>query len=119
MVFLTGISGSGKSVLLRLAMGLLKPDAGQIFIDGREIETLEESELRTNPGSTEIQNENRTNTQRRADHLFSTLLVESRKGRELRLKCLAQTLATRLRSAICTSPVSPRSWRINWTALTR
>ena len=45
MVFLTGISGSGKSVLLRLAMGLLKPDTGQIFIDGREIETLEESEL--------------------------------------------------------------------------
>src|SRR5688500_8508054 len=45
MLFLTGISGSGKSVLLRLAMGLLKPDAGQIFIDGREIETLDETEL--------------------------------------------------------------------------
>ena len=45
MAFLTGISGSGKSVLLRLAMGLLKPDAGQILIDGREIETLDESEL--------------------------------------------------------------------------
>ena len=45
MIFLTGISGSGKSVLLRLAMGLLKPDTGQIFIDGREIERLEESEL--------------------------------------------------------------------------
>lgn len=45
MIFLTGISGSGKSVLLRLAIGLLKPDTGQIFIDGREIEMLEESEL--------------------------------------------------------------------------
>ena len=45
MIFLTGISGSGKSVLLRLAMGLLKPDAGQIFIEGREIETLAENEL--------------------------------------------------------------------------
>lgn len=45
MAFLTGISGSGKSVLLRLAVGLLKPDAGQILIDGREIETLDESEL--------------------------------------------------------------------------
>lgn len=45
MVFVTGISGSGKSVLLRLAMGLLKPDVGQIFIDGRQIETLDESEL--------------------------------------------------------------------------
>jgi len=45
MIFLTGISGSGKSVLLRLAMGLLKPDSGQIFIEGREIEDLNESEL--------------------------------------------------------------------------
>ena len=45
MIFLTGISGSGKSVLLRLAMGLLKPDSGQIFIAGREIENLNESEL--------------------------------------------------------------------------
>jgi phospholipid/cholesterol/gamma-HCH transport system ATP-binding protein len=45
MIFLTGVSGSGKSVLLRLAMGLLKPDAGQIFIEGREIGQLNESEL--------------------------------------------------------------------------
>lgn len=45
MIFVTGAAASGKSVLLRCAMGLLKPDAGQIFIDGREIETLNESEL--------------------------------------------------------------------------
>src|SRR5678816_1168669 len=45
MIFLTGASGSGKSVLLHLAMGLLKPDSGQIFIEGREIENLDESEL--------------------------------------------------------------------------
>jgi phospholipid/cholesterol/gamma-HCH transport system ATP-binding protein len=45
MLFLTGISGSGKSVLLRLAIGLLKPDSGQILIDGRHIESLKESEL--------------------------------------------------------------------------
>ena len=45
MVFLTGVSGSGKSVLLRLAMGLLKPDAGQIFVEGKEIDNLNESDL--------------------------------------------------------------------------
>jgi phospholipid/cholesterol/gamma-HCH transport system ATP-binding protein len=45
MIFLTGVSGSGKSVLLRVAMGLLKPDSGQVFIEGREIENLDESEL--------------------------------------------------------------------------
>lgn len=45
MILVTGVSGSGKSVLLRLAMGLIKPDSGQILIEGREIEHLEESEL--------------------------------------------------------------------------
>ena len=45
MMFVTGASGSGKSVLLRLAIGLLKPDSGQIFIEGREIEKLDEEEL--------------------------------------------------------------------------
>jgi phospholipid/cholesterol/gamma-HCH transport system ATP-binding protein len=45
MIILTGASGSGKSVLLRLAIGLLKPDAGQILIRGRDIGLLGESEL--------------------------------------------------------------------------
>jgi len=45
MILLTGVSGSGKSVLLRLAMGFLKPDSGQIFIEGKEIQKLDESEL--------------------------------------------------------------------------
>ncbi len=45
MIFLTGASGSGKSVLLHLAMGLIKPDEGHIFVEGREIENLDESDL--------------------------------------------------------------------------
>ena len=45
LLFMTGASGSGKSVLLRLAAGLLRPDEGEVFIDGREIETLDETEL--------------------------------------------------------------------------
>src|ERR1044072_4382461 len=47
MILITGVSGSGKSVLLRLAMGLLKPDSGQILIEGKEIQALDESELVT------------------------------------------------------------------------
>ena len=45
MILLTGVSGSGKSVLLRLAIGLLKPDSGEIYIEGKEIEKLDEEEL--------------------------------------------------------------------------
>lgn len=40
-----GPSGSGKSTLLRLIVGLLKPDSGEIWIDGREITGLTEEEL--------------------------------------------------------------------------
>lgn len=45
LILLTGVSGSGKSVLLRLAIGLLKPDSGQIIIDGKQIQEMDESDL--------------------------------------------------------------------------
>lgn len=44
-IIITGASESGKSVLLHLAIGLLRPDSGQIFVCEREIENLEEDEL--------------------------------------------------------------------------
>lgn len=40
-----GQSGSGKTVLIKHIIGLLKPDRGEIFIDGVEITGLEDDEL--------------------------------------------------------------------------
>ncbi len=40
-----GQSGSGKSVLLKLIVGLLEPDDGQIFFEGRDLTQLDESDL--------------------------------------------------------------------------
>lgn len=40
-----GASGSGKSVMLKLLIGLLKPDAGSIQFAGRELVPLSEDEL--------------------------------------------------------------------------
>ncbi|HOI45034.1 MAG TPA: ABC transporter ATP-binding protein [Candidatus Aminicenantes bacterium] len=40
-----GQSGSGKSVLLKHLIGILKPDRGQIYIDGEEITRLVDEEL--------------------------------------------------------------------------
>ena len=44
-VVVLGGSGSGKSVLLRHAVGLFHPDTGQVFVDGVEISGLHEDEL--------------------------------------------------------------------------
>lgn len=40
-----GASGSGKSTILRLALGLLKPDAGEILINDERVDTMTEDEL--------------------------------------------------------------------------
>jgi phospholipid/cholesterol/gamma-HCH transport system ATP-binding protein len=45
MKVVLGQSGSGKSTILRLVLGLLKPDGGQIFINGTEISQLQDEEL--------------------------------------------------------------------------
>jgi phospholipid/cholesterol/gamma-HCH transport system ATP-binding protein len=40
-----GESGSGKSTILKLILGLIRPDSGQIFVTGNEITQLTEREL--------------------------------------------------------------------------
>src|SRR6185369_5895395 len=40
-----GISGTGKSTILKLAMGLIKPDSGRIFVLGSEVTAMKEEEL--------------------------------------------------------------------------
>jgi phospholipid/cholesterol/gamma-HCH transport system ATP-binding protein len=41
-----GGSGSGKTTILRLILGLLKPDSGTIVVDGTEVSRLSEEEMR-------------------------------------------------------------------------
>jgi phospholipid/cholesterol/gamma-HCH transport system ATP-binding protein len=45
MICVTGDSDSGKSVLLRLALGFLRPDEGEIWINGQNITSMEEDDL--------------------------------------------------------------------------
>jgi phospholipid/cholesterol/gamma-HCH transport system ATP-binding protein len=45
MRIILGASGAGKSTILRIVLGLLKPDAGRVFIKGRRVDQLSESEL--------------------------------------------------------------------------
>ena len=45
MRILFGASGAGKSVILKLALGLLRPDAGSITVNGLRVDQMPESEL--------------------------------------------------------------------------
>ena len=45
MICITGDSASGKSVLLRLALGFLQPDAGEVWLGGQNITAMEETDL--------------------------------------------------------------------------
>src|SRR5260370_31235748 len=42
---LFGVAGSGKSTILKLALGLLKPDAGRIIVLGNDVVQMREEEL--------------------------------------------------------------------------
>jgi len=44
-LFLLGASGSGKSVVLKLILGLLKPDSGIIRVRGERVDNMSEQEL--------------------------------------------------------------------------
>ena len=41
-----GSSGTGKSTLLRIIIGLLEPDKGTVFVDGKNVHALRTKELR-------------------------------------------------------------------------
>jgi phospholipid/cholesterol/gamma-HCH transport system ATP-binding protein len=45
MRIMLGASGSGKSVVLKLILGLLRPDSGTIHVDGQRIDHMREGDL--------------------------------------------------------------------------
>src|SRR5499426_2634848 len=45
MMMLLGASGAGKSVILKLILGLLRPDTGVIYVNGERIDNMSETQL--------------------------------------------------------------------------
>jgi phospholipid/cholesterol/gamma-HCH transport system ATP-binding protein len=42
---LMGVSGTGKTLILKMALGLLKPDSGRIIVCGEEVSSMREQDL--------------------------------------------------------------------------
>ena len=45
MRILFGASGTGKSVILKLILGLIKPDEGRVFVNGQRVDQMSEDDL--------------------------------------------------------------------------
>jgi phospholipid/cholesterol/gamma-HCH transport system ATP-binding protein len=45
MCILLGASGAGKSIVLKLILGLIRPDSGTIFVNGQRIDAMPETDL--------------------------------------------------------------------------
>ena len=45
IVFILGMSGTGKSVLLKNIVGLLKPDSGELFVDEYPVHKFSEKQM--------------------------------------------------------------------------
>ncbi len=45
MAMLLGASGAGKSIVLKLILGLLRPDSGEIVVNGHRVDSIPEPEL--------------------------------------------------------------------------
>jgi phospholipid/cholesterol/gamma-HCH transport system ATP-binding protein len=45
MKILLGASGAGKSIVLKLILGLFRPDSGRIFVNGQRVDAMSELEL--------------------------------------------------------------------------
>src|SRR5215510_4964408 len=42
-----GASGAGKSISLKLILGLLKPDGGEVWVNGQRVDQFSEDEMRS------------------------------------------------------------------------
>ena len=75
-VVVLGGSGSGKTVLLHHTIGLHRPDAGQVFVDGVEIHEYDEEQL--------IETRKKVGMLFQAGALFDSMTVEENVGYALR-----------------------------------
>jgi len=92
-----GESGSGKTTLLNILASLDKPTSGEVFLDGKNIVTIKESEIsafrRDNLGFV-FQDFNLLDTFSIQDNIFLPLVLAQKSYDEMdsRLKSLAKSL---------------------------
>lgn len=90
-VAIMGESGSGKTTLLNILAALDKPTSGSVILDGRNVETIKESEMavfrRDNLGYV-FQDFNLLDTFTLEDNIFLPLILKGEKHKDIKDKLL-------------------------------
>lgn len=88
-----GVAGSGKSTILKLALGLIRPDAGRIIVLGQDITEMNEDEL--------FELRRRVGIVFQESALFDSLTVRENVGYRLQEEHLPEDeIETRVREAL-------------------
>ncbi|EGQ9293883.1 peptidase domain-containing ABC transporter [Vibrio vulnificus] len=93
-VAITGESGCGKTTLVKVILGLVKPDSGQVLVDGRDIYDIGLAEYRSHIGT--VMQSDRLLSGSIADNIagFDPLMDKERVVQSAKQACIHQTIAT-------------------------
>ena len=91
-VAITGLSGCGKTTLMKLMLGLLKPTLGTIYFNGVDISKLNLSEYRANIGSVMQNDSLLSGTLTENITMFDTNFDEQKMIESCKMACIADDI---------------------------
>ena len=100
---LMGVAGSGKSTILKLCLGLLKPDSGHIYVLGHDVTAMTEREL--------FELRNKVGIVFQESALFDSLTVRD----NVAFRLMEEKLPEKRSKPVSARPSASWNWSTPWT----